>query len=115
MDQMLWYLLASTRGGPNRLRILGLLKDRPYNAHQLTELLSLDYRTVRHHLRVLVENGLLVNPAEERYGSLYFVSAITEYRWPVVDEIRVRLQRTMFGNRRAMASRASGDHRARPA
>ncbi|HZY69537.1 MAG TPA: winged helix-turn-helix domain-containing protein [Thermoplasmata archaeon] len=91
MDQMLWYLLAGTRGGANRLRLLGLLKARPYNANQLSELLGLDYRTVRHHLRLLVKNGLLANPSEELYGSLYFLSAATCSRWSVVEDIQRRI------------------------
>ena len=50
---LLWYLLVGTRGGPNRIRILEELRQRPYNAHQLAEALGVDYRTVRHHLVLL--------------------------------------------------------------
>lgn len=35
---------------------------------------GLDYKTVRYHLRVLVENDILV-ASHERYGTLYFWSA----------------------------------------
>ena len=115
MDQMLWYLLAGTRGGPNRLRILALLKERPYNAHQLAELLSLDYRTVRHHLRIFVTNGLLVNPVEDRYGSLYFLSALTSHRWMVVLEIRSHLVPAIVNGRQGATSRTPNAKHARTA
>src|SRR3990170_9100967 len=59
LRQLLWYLIAGTRGGANRARILETLRERPHNAHQLSEVLCLDYRTVRHHLELLHRNGLL--------------------------------------------------------
>lgn len=57
-----------------RAEIVGLLERRPYNAHELSRLLGVDYKTARHHLRVLVENGLLVAD-EGHYGCLYHWSA----------------------------------------
>ena len=74
MEQLLWYLLAGTRGGHNRIRIIDALRERPYNAHQLSETLGLDYRTVRHHLEVLTRNHVLAKPAGDAYGSMYFLS-----------------------------------------
>jgi len=53
LRQLLWYLIAGTRGGMNRARILEALHERPYNANQLSETLGLDYRTIRHHLELL--------------------------------------------------------------
>lgn len=86
--QLLWYLLAGTRGGVNRARILEALKGRPYNAHQLSEALSLDYRTVRHHVDLLRKNGLITQPAGNVYAAPYFLAAILEANWAVFEEIR---------------------------
>lgn len=72
-EAILWYLLAGTRGGANRLRLLTLLRERPYNAHVLSELTGLDYRTVRHHLDTMVEHRLVACPHPDEYGALYFV------------------------------------------
>ncbi|MEK6988099.1 MAG: winged helix-turn-helix domain-containing protein, partial [Candidatus Thermoplasmatota archaeon] len=55
MDRRLWYLIAGTRGGINRARILWSLRNRPHNANDLAEFLGLDYKTVRHHLDILRE------------------------------------------------------------
>ncbi len=88
MDQLLWYLFAGTRGGINRLRLVEVLRDRPYNAHQLAELLDLDYRTIRHHLRILERNGILVNPSGDAYGSLYFLGGRIVDGWATIQAIK---------------------------
>ena len=92
MDQLLWHLLAGTKGGLNRLRILEALADRPYNAHQISEVLGLDYRTVRHHLDLMVENNLLARPTGDAYGAMYFVSGLLKSHWPTVERIRQRVR-----------------------
>ncbi|HLE55079.1 MAG TPA: winged helix-turn-helix domain-containing protein [Thermoplasmata archaeon] len=90
LRQLLWYLIAGTRGGANRARILEALRERPYNAHQLSELLGLDYRTIRHHLDLLQRNGLLSKPVGDAYASPYFLSPIFEANFQVFEEIRRR-------------------------
>ena len=74
MDKRLWYLIAGTRGGINRARILWTLHDRPYNANDLATRLALDYKTVRHHLDVLRENDCVMTLGNEGYGTLYSLS-----------------------------------------
>lgn len=92
LRQLLWYLIAGTRGGMNRVRIIEALRQRPYNAHQLTEALGLDYRTVRHHLGLLQKNGLLTRPAGDAYASPYFLSSYLESNFAVFEEIRAKLK-----------------------
>src|SRR2546428_923650 len=74
MDKRLWYLIAGTRGGINRARILWTLHDRPCNANDLATRLALDYKTVRHHLDVLRENDCVMTLGNEGYGTLYSLS-----------------------------------------
>jgi DNA-binding transcriptional ArsR family regulator len=71
---LMWYLLCGTRGGPNRVRILELLERSPANAHQLAASLGLDYRTVRHHLRLLEQNGAIARPVGDAYAAPYELS-----------------------------------------
>ncbi len=59
MKKILWWLIAGTKGGINRARIINVLQKRPYNAHKLAEKLDLDYKTVRHHIKVLEDNNVI--------------------------------------------------------
>lgn len=88
LRQLLWFLIAGTRGGVNRARIIEALHARPHNAHQLSEALRLDYRTIRHHLDLLQKNGLLTRPTGDAYASPYFLSNYLEANYAVFEEIR---------------------------
>ncbi|KAB1196238.1 MULTISPECIES: winged helix-turn-helix domain-containing protein [Haloferax] len=86
MEGILWYVLTGTRGGANRIRILRELADRPRNANRLAEELRLDYKTVRHHLDVLVQNGL-VEHSGTGYGAVYLPSGQTRQHWDTIERI----------------------------
>ena len=73
MKRLLWYLIAGTKGGYNRARIIKTLQERPYNANQLAEKLNLDYKTVRHHIKVLEDNKVIISSGD-KYGAVYFLS-----------------------------------------
>lgn len=86
MEAVLWQVLAGTRGGPNRARILKALDDRPRNANRLADELDLSYQTVRHHLDVLERNDV-VSSTDEDYGTVYLPSERTRHNWETVEEI----------------------------
>ena len=86
METVLWQALAGTRGGPNRARILSALDDRPRNANQLAEDLDFAYTTVRHHLEVLEDNGV-VTSSEANYGTVYLPSDRARSNWETVTSI----------------------------
>lgn len=88
MEQLLWHLLAGSRGGWNRIRIIEALRERPYNAHQLSESLGLDYRTMRHHLDLLVKNNVLALPSGGAYGAMYFLSGGLKAHLELFDRIK---------------------------
>lgn len=77
MKKVLWWLILGTRGGLNRAKIIKKLNERPYNAHQLAEKLNLNYRTIRHHIKIL-EDSDLVKSTGEKYGKMYFLSETME-------------------------------------
>jgi DNA-binding transcriptional ArsR family regulator len=58
----------------------------PSNANQLSSLLEMDYRTIRHHLSVLEKNNIITS-AGDRYGLTYFLSSIMEENYAVFKEI----------------------------
>ncbi|WP_255194790.1 winged helix-turn-helix domain-containing protein [Halorarius litoreus] len=86
MEGVLWYVLASSRGGPTRVRILRALDERPRNANQLAEALGYDYTTIRHHLDVLLENNV-VRRAGDDYGAVYLFTDQVKTNWATVEEI----------------------------
>jgi DNA-binding transcriptional ArsR family regulator len=86
MEAALWYVLTGTRGGPNRVRLLRAVADRPRNANQLAEDLDLDYKTVRHHLDVLVENDIVESSGDD-YGAVYLPTEMARDHWDTVEEI----------------------------
>ncbi len=90
MKRVLWWIFAGTRGGPTRARIVLELRDHPSNANQLAEKLGLDYKTVRHHLSILMDNKILVQEGEG-YGGVYFLSDAMEKNFHLFDEIWGRI------------------------
>lgn len=89
--RVLWYLIGSTKGGVNRAKILELINFRPTNANQIAEGLSLDYKTVVHHLRVLMENGLVITENKDSYGATYFLTPLMEKNIVSFREILARI------------------------
>ena len=93
LKHLLQWLIAGSRGGVNRARIIDALKDEPKNANQICNILSVDYRTARHHLKILEKNRLITSVGE-RYGMMYFLSTELEEHYELFEEIWNR-----FGNR----------------
>jgi len=84
-------LEAGSRGGPNRGRIINLLRREPYNINKLAEALHVHYRVAEHHIRALEKNHL-VSSAGEKYGKLYFLSPEMEAHLPLFDEIWAQIR-----------------------
>lgn len=93
MKKFLWWLIAGTKGGRNRARIINELNERPYNIHQLAEKLNLDYKTVKHHIEVL-EDTDLVECTGEKYGRLFFLSEKMEKNYQTFQDIWTKFQKT---------------------
>jgi DNA-binding transcriptional ArsR family regulator len=83
--------LAGSRGGPNRGRIINLLRLEPYNVNRISEALQVHYRVAEHHIRALEKNHL-VSSAGDRYGKLYFLSPEMEAHLSIFDEIWRQIQ-----------------------
>lgn len=90
MEKALWYLLAGTRGGPNRVRLIRAIEDRPRNANQLAEHVGLDYNTVRHHLDMLLEHDVVERSGDE-YGALYFLTDCFERHRETFERVTERM------------------------
>lgn len=90
----LQWLIAGTRGGDNRARILLVIRDEPMNANQLSNTLGLHYRTIRHHLEVLEEHDLIVSVGE-KYGVMYFLSEALRDNWDDFGDILGEIGKTL--------------------
>jgi predicted transcriptional regulator len=92
--KLLLYLFTSTRGGFTRLRIIMHLLDQPYNTHQLSKELDLDYKAIQHHMKVLEKNNM-VSKIGEKYGAIFHLSTFLEINIGALNEAIEKLDRKM--------------------
>lgn len=95
--RVLWYLIASTRGGINRAKILGMLHSNPANANQIATEMRIDYKTAIHHLKVLSENGLIITDMMDSYGATYFLTPIMEKNYPTFQALLTKIRENKSG------------------
>ena len=91
--RLLWFVFSGSRGGLNRLKIISRIKENPSNINQLAKELSLDYKAIQHHVRVLEKNNL-ISKVGEKYGVTYFVSTFLEVNMRTFDEIEEKLDKS---------------------
>jgi DNA-binding transcriptional ArsR family regulator len=87
---ILWMIIAGTRGGINRARILNLIKDTPTNANKIATILKLDHKTVMHHVDILSKHEL-VNKDDNNYGATYNLTQIMKDNQNVLVEIMEKI------------------------
>jgi DNA-binding transcriptional ArsR family regulator len=83
---LLGWLIAGTRGGVTRAKIIQTLRESPQNANQLANSLEMDYRTIRHHMKLLLKNRIVTSTGDG-YGNTYFLSAELEENYSLFEEI----------------------------
>ena len=86
LKYLLGWLIAGTKGGITRSKIIESLKEKPQNANQLTILLEMDYGTIRHHLKILKKNRIITSIGNG-YGNTYFLSPELEENYDLFKEI----------------------------
>jgi predicted transcriptional regulator len=77
LKNVLYWLIANSLGGFNRGRIIQELCNKPQNANELSKSLEIEYKTIRYHLKVLEENGILTSVGGG-YGKTYFLTETFE-------------------------------------
>lgn len=90
---ILWAIIAGTRGGPNRARILNLINVKQLNEHQISKELNLDHKTVHHHLQILIKNSLIHKLTEESYDVKYTLTPIMKKNYQALEEIISKINR----------------------
>ena len=91
--RILWFLFASTRGGSTRAKIMSLINEMPANSNQISTNLNLNYKTVIHHLNVLIKNGLIITDDREIYGSTYFLTPLMEQNIQLLEQILEKVRK----------------------
>jgi DNA-binding transcriptional ArsR family regulator len=95
-ERLLWWLFAGSAGARTRALVLFSIRKEPRNAQQLCLALHVDYTTVRHHLKVLESNRLVLTEGD-KYGKVYFVSENMEAHWDKLEAILKRNKGTKSG------------------
>jgi predicted transcriptional regulator len=91
--RLLWFVFAGSRGGLNRLKLVSILRNTPLNANQLAKEMSLDYKAILHHVRVLEKNNI-VTKIGEKYNMTYFISNFLEANMESFNEIVGKLEKS---------------------
>ena len=95
--RLIWWLFVSTRGGFMRTRIMLSLIEKPKNANQLCGELNVNYRTIDHHLKVLLENDL-ITVMGDGYGKTYFPGPSVEKNIEIFTDIIRKAGKVEGGN-----------------
>lgn len=69
-----------------RARIMQSIMEEPKNANQLSKEVGVNYRTVEHHLKVLMENSLITSQGDG-YGMVYFLSPAASRNIEIIEKV----------------------------
>ena len=87
---ILWSIIAGTRGGVNRAKILNIIRETPMNANKIATVLNLDHKTVVHHVKILTKNNLVIK-AEKNYAAEFELTSIMKENQNVLEEIMQKI------------------------
>jgi predicted transcriptional regulator len=84
-QQVLKWLLTTTRGGNTRIQILKTLIQTPRNTNQLATHLKKSDKTIIDHLTVLEKHKLVI-PMGDNYGTTYFLTQAMEENYALLQD-----------------------------
>lgn len=92
IEKALYWILAGTMGGVNRMRIIKELLKKPQNTNNLSNTLGLDFKTVQYHLGVLEKNNFVTYQGGGGFSKLYFPSQLIEDNIDTCNEIMNQIE-----------------------
>ncbi len=97
MNDLFYWLFIGSRGGTNRVKIVRLLHENPHNAKNISDILDLNYKTVRHHLKLLERYDIVTTPPGVRYGALYFLTEEMKENYILFEKIQEKSRMNRIG------------------
>ena len=83
-------------GRYTRLRIICAITEDPMNTLGLSKKLNLDYKTIKHNIKILEKNNLIVREGTG-YGDMFFISEIIPSNLPtlyyLIRKVEVKLDK----------------------
>jgi len=95
--KLFWFLFVGSKGSDSRIRIMSVLRKRPRNTNQLSTELGMDYKCIKHHIKILKENNL-VKQVSKKYACTCLISVFFEANESVFDEIVIKLEKRIGNN-----------------
>ena len=72
LEHEYWWVFGG-KGGVTRALIINILRNRPFNAYQLSKILKKSYNNIKYHLNILRKSELIANDSH-KYSSFYFLT-----------------------------------------
>lgn len=86
LRNLILWLFVGSKGGSTRARILLLIRRLPMSINKIARELSLNYRTVKYHLELMREHGI-VERIGNNYGAIYLPSEVVERNWNEIESL----------------------------
>jgi len=86
MKRLFSSVFTGMSGRYTRMRIICAITEEPMNTRELSKKLELDYKTIKHNIKVLESNNL-IDREGEGYGDLFFPSELLSSNLPTLYKI----------------------------
>jgi len=86
MKDLFSSVFTGMNGRYTRMRIICAVTEEPMNALELSQKLDLDYKTIKHNIKVLESNNLIEREGEG-YGDLFFPSELLSSNLPTLYKV----------------------------
>ena len=86
MKELFSSVFTGMSGRYTRMRIICAITEEPMNTLELSQKLDLDYKTIKHNIKVLESNNL-IDREGEGYGDLFFPSELLNSNLPTLYKV----------------------------